>query len=117
MTSDVLARAERRADREAARGVAPVVDEYGQRTALLEVFEPGPMVVPSEHALMAQAAAITEAAYEARVARADDLRFVVERARLRRSGDEITRARNRIRRDSFNGDEYLAGLRARSRGR
>jgi hypothetical protein len=112
MISETLARAERRADREATFSVTPVVDEYGQRTALLAAVEPGPTVVPSERALMAQAAAISELAAEARLAREEDLRTVVERARLRRSGDTITRVRNG--QGGFDRRAYLAGLRARS---
>jgi hypothetical protein len=93
--TDVLSRAERREVREAMRDTAPVVDEYGQPGVLLERFEAGPLVVPSYTALMAQAQMITEAAREARVYVDDESWRALARARQRRSGDVITRARNR----------------------
>jgi hypothetical protein len=95
--NDVLARAERLADRrERARDIAEVVDEYGVPTGLLERVEQrqGPPMEPSPAALMAQAAFINQVAQDAKLVRADELRGVVARARLRRGGDVVARARN-----------------------
>jgi hypothetical protein len=77
------------------RDTAPVLDEYGQPGVLLERVERGPLVPPSYSALMAQAAFITEVAQDAKLVEEDQLRSVVARARLRRGGDVIARARNR----------------------
>jgi hypothetical protein len=96
--NDVLARAERMADRrQAPRDLVEAVDEYGQPMALLERVErpAGPPQQPSYAALLGQAAFISQIAQDAKLARADELRGVVARARLRRGGDVIARARNR----------------------
>ena len=97
MISDSLARAERKADQEAMRDTRPVFDEYGGPTALLERVDvrSGPVAEPSYNALMAQAATITEIASDAKLVEEEQLRTLVARARLRRGGDVVARARNR----------------------
>jgi hypothetical protein len=93
--SGVLSRAERREVREVMRDTAPVVDEYEEPGVLLERFERGPLVPPSHNALMAQAQMITEAAREAKVLGEDESWRALARARRRRGGDVVARARNR----------------------
>lgn len=55
----------------------------------------GPPGEPSYNALMAQAAAISQIASDAKLVEEEQLRTVVARARLQRGGDVIARARNR----------------------
>jgi len=93
--NDALVRAERRADRLTARDTVPTVDEYGQPGVLLERVERGTLAAPSESALLAQAALITEAGRAAKLLAEDEGRRALARARERRGGDVIDRARNR----------------------
>lgn len=137
--SETLDRIERRIERAArldTADTAPALDEYGTPTILLERTETdGAMHAPSDRALLAQADRIVADAQLRRAYNESEgwralgraRQASARRARVQRRGADpaavARRARSgaldppTVRRSTFDGDGYLAGLRTKSKRR